>query len=67
VDDRHLHLLGADPVLLLADDLLDALVDRDAERQQRVDARTELADVAARSSRRCDGISASVWVRRGGS
>ena len=46
VDDRHLHLLAADPVLLLADDLLDALVDPLAERQQRVDPGAELADVA---------------------
>jgi hypothetical protein len=37
MDDRHLHLLAADPVLLLADDLLDAVVDALAERQQRVD------------------------------
>ena len=44
--DRHLHLLGADAVLLLADDLLDAVVDPLAERQQRVDPRTQLADVA---------------------
>ena len=46
VDDRHLHLLAADRVLLLADDLLDAVVDALAERQQRVDARAELPDVA---------------------
>ena len=46
VDDRHLHLLAADPVLLLADDLLDALADPLAERQQRIDPRAELAHVA---------------------
>ena len=46
VDDRHLHLLAADRVLLLADDLLDPVVDPLAERQQRVDPGTELADVA---------------------
>ena len=46
VDDRHLHLLAADPVHLLADDLLDALVDPEPERQQRVDPGAELADVA---------------------
>ena len=46
VDDRHLHLLAADPVLLLADDLLDPVVDPLAERQQRVDPGAELADVA---------------------
>ena len=46
VDDRHLHLLAADPVDLLADDLLDPLVDAEAERQQRVDPGAELADVA---------------------
>ena len=46
VDDRHLHLLGADPVLLLADDLFDAFVGSEPERQQRVDPRPELADVA---------------------
>ena len=37
MDDRHLHLLAADRVHLLADDLLDPLVDPEAERQQRVD------------------------------
>ena len=46
VDDRHLHLLAADPVLLLADDLLDPVADPLAERQQRIDAGPELADVA---------------------
>ena len=46
VDDRHLDLLAADPVHLLADDLLDPLVDPEAERQQRVDPGAELADVA---------------------
>ena len=30
-DDRHLQLLAADRVLLLADDLLDSLVDPEAE------------------------------------
>ena len=39
VDDGHLDLLRADPVHLLADDLLDPLVDPETERQQRVDAR----------------------------
>ena len=46
VDDRHLHLLRPDPVLLLADDLLDPVVDALAQRQERVDARPQLADVA---------------------
>ena len=46
VDDRHLHLLGADRVHLLADDLLDPLVDAEAEGQERVDARAQLAHVA---------------------
>ena len=46
VDHRHLHLLAADRVELLADDLLDALVDAEAERQQRVDPGPELADVS---------------------
>ena len=45
VHDRHLHLLAADRVQLLADDLLDALVDPEAERQQRVDAGAQLAHV----------------------
>jgi hypothetical protein len=45
VDDRHLDLLGADPIHLLADHLLDALVDLKTERQQRIDARSELAHV----------------------
>ena len=39
VDDRHLHLLAADRVHLLANDLLDALVHPEPQRQQRVDAR----------------------------
>ena len=75
MDDRHLHLLAADPVLLLADDLLDPLADPLAERQQRVDPRPELADVAgperaagATPSRRRPGSSRSVvkksWLRR---
>ena len=46
VDDRHLHLLRADPILLFADDLLDPVVDPLAERQERVDAGPELAHVA---------------------
>ena len=46
MDDRHLDLLATDRVLLLADDLLDTVVDALAERQQRVDPRSELADVA---------------------
>ena len=46
VHDRHLHLLATDRVLLLADDLLDPVVDALAERQQRVDPGTELADIA---------------------
>ena len=46
VHDRHLHLLPADGVDLLADDLLDALLHPEAERQQGVDAGAELAQVA---------------------
>ena len=46
VDDGHLHLLPADGIDLLADDLLDAVADPLAQRQQRIDARPELADVA---------------------
>ncbi len=46
MDHRHLHLLPADGVHLLADDLLDSLGDREAERQQGVDARAELPDIA---------------------
>src|SRR5690606_18567260 len=46
VDDRHLHLLPADGVDLLADHLLDPLLDPEPERQQRVDAGAELPDVA---------------------
>jgi hypothetical protein len=45
VDDRHLDLLAADPVHLLADDLLDSLVDPEPERQQRVDPGPQLTDV----------------------
>ena len=47
VDHRHLHLLAADLVLLLADDLLDAVTDPLAQREQRIDARAELPQVAA--------------------
>ena len=47
VHDRHLHLLPADGVDLLADDLLDPLLHPKAERQERVDAGSELAQVAA--------------------
>ena len=50
--------------MLLADDLLDALVDPEAERQQRVDPRAELADVAGPEQQRCDGISASAGSSR---
>ena len=46
MDDGHLHLLPADRVDLLAHDLLDAVADLLAERQQRVDPRAELAQVA---------------------
>ena len=46
VDDRHLHLLAADAVDLLADHLLDALLHAEAQRQQRVDAGAELPHVA---------------------
>jgi len=46
VHDRHLHLLAADPVHLLADHLFHPLRDPEAERQQRVDPRSQLADVA---------------------
>src|SRR5204862_7774928 len=45
-DDRHLHPLAAEPVLRLADDLLDAVVHPLAEREERVDPRPERADVA---------------------
>ena len=66
VDDRHLDLLAADRVLLLADDLLDPVVDALAERQQRVDPGTELADVAGadeQSMRRHLGIGGVVAER----
>ena len=43
----HEHLLAADRVHLLADDLDDLLVDAPAERQERPQARTDLADEAA--------------------
>ncbi len=46
VDDRHLHLLAADPVLLLANDLLHAVVDALAQRQQRVDPGAQGTNVA---------------------
>ena len=45
-NDRHLHLLAADPVLLLADDLLDTVVDPLAEWQEGIDPRPERTDVA---------------------
>ena len=65
MDDRHLHLLAADPVLLLADDLLDALVDPEAERQQRVDPRCRAGGRSRPgASRRCDAISASAGSSR---
>ena len=38
---RHLHLLRADPVLLLADDLLDLLGDTEPEREPRIEAGCE--------------------------
>ena len=44
---RHQHLLGADGVHLLADDLDDLLVDAPAERQERPHAGAHLADVGA--------------------
>ena len=44
--DRHLHLLAADRVQLLADHLLDPLVDAEPQRQQRVDPGAQLAHVA---------------------
>ena len=46
VDDRHEHLLAADRVHLLADDLLDALLHPESERQEGVDPGSELPDVA---------------------
>ena len=45
--DGHQHLLAADRVHLLADDLLDLPVDAPAERHERPDARAHLADEAA--------------------
>src|SRR5207237_3978313 len=39
--DRHLHLLGADPVLLLADDLLHLLRDAEPQWQPAVEAGRE--------------------------
>ena len=47
VKDRLEHLLPADRVHLLADDLLDLPVHAPAERQERPQARADLADVAA--------------------
>ena len=44
---RHEHLLAADRVHLLADDLLDLPVDAPAERHERPDARADLPDEAA--------------------
>ena len=46
VDDGHLHLLPADRVDLLADDLLDPIAHALAEGQQRIDPGAELAQVA---------------------
>jgi hypothetical protein len=66
VDDGHLHLLPTDRVDLLADDLLHAVVDPLAQRQQRIDARPELADVAGTDQqpmRRHLGISRIVAER----
>ena len=66
VDDRHLHLLAADAVHLLADDLLDPLVDALAEWQQRVDPGAELAHVAGpleQSMRRHLGVGRVVAER----
>ena len=67
VDDGHFHLLPADRVDLLADDLLDAIADPLAERQQRIDPGAELADVAG--AERAGGATASPrrWDRRAGS
>ncbi len=45
-DDRHEHLLAADAIHLLADDLHDVLVDPPAGRQPRPQPRAELADEA---------------------
>ena len=45
--DGHQHLLAADRVHLLADDLLDLPVDAPAERQERPEAGADLADEAA--------------------
>ena len=62
VDDRHLHLLPADPVLLLADDLLDAVVDALAERQQRSRSRIR---AGGRSPREAAGGATASRHRRG--
>jgi hypothetical protein len=67
MDDRHLHLLGADPVLLFADDLLDALADAEPERQQRVDPGAQRADIAGSQEkpvRRHLGVGGIVAERR---
>ena len=44
---RHQHLLAADRVHLLADDLLDLAMHTPAERQERPEARAHLTDEAA--------------------
>ncbi len=46
-EDGHEHLLRADRVLLLANDLRDLLVDAPAEREERPDAGRDLPDEAA--------------------
>ena len=46
-EDGHQHLLAADRVHLLADDLLDLPVDAPAERCERPEARRDLADEAS--------------------
>ena len=46
-EDGHQHLLAADRVHLLADDLLDLPVDAPAERRERPEARRDLADEAS--------------------
>ena len=46
-EHRHEHLLPADRVLLLADDLHDLLVHAPPERQERPDSRAHLPDVGA--------------------
>src|SRR5207244_6606393 len=55
--DWHQHLLAADRVHLLADDLLDPPVDAPAERHERPQAGTHLADEpAARKQLVADGL-----------